>query len=260
MVKRLTEDPDPARATADFHGLRIAREHGIPSPQPILLDAEGEVLGTPGIVSRFVEGKQVARPDDTVAWARELARILLRIHAIGLTAEDREQLYHGNTMGLYFLDGHYPEQMAGHPLSDEIYGAVRELRRDLRETPAVFLHMDFWPGNVLWNDGRISAVLDWDAASFGDPALDVAYFRMNMYLRGLKEAADPFLDFYESESGPVRSLGFWELACAARPLPAPVEWIPACFEMGDASSSAERGETDYFEFVADAERRAYAGR
>ena len=30
MVKRLTEDPDPARATADFHGLRIAREHGIP--------------------------------------------------------------------------------------------------------------------------------------------------------------------------------------------------------------------------------------
>ena len=120
--------------------------------------------------------------------------------------------------------------------------------------------MDYWPGNILWHEGRISAVLDWDAASFGDPALDGGYFRMNMYLRGLKEAADPFLACYEAEAGPVRNLGFWELACAARPLPAPVNWIPASFDMGDESRTSERAESDYAEFVADAKRRAYAGR
>ena len=32
VVKRMTDDPDPERATADFHGLRIARKHGIPAP------------------------------------------------------------------------------------------------------------------------------------------------------------------------------------------------------------------------------------
>ena len=66
---------------------------------------------------------------------------------------------------------------------------------------SAFLHMDYWPGNILWHKGQISALVDWDAASYGDPALDVAYFRMNMYIRGIKEAADMFLDQYEAESG-----------------------------------------------------------
>ncbi len=260
VVKRMTEEPDAARATADFHGLRIARRHGIAAPEPIYLDATGELMGWPGIVSGFVEGKQIARPEDPIAWSRDLARLLLRIHAIGLHTRDRSYLYDGNNLGLYFLSDHWPEKMAGHPLSDEIFDTVRELRHNLCGTPAVFLHMDYWPGNILWHEGRVSAVLDWDAASFGDPALDVGYFRMNMYLRGLKEAADPFLACYEAEAGPVRNLGFWELACAARPLPAPVNWIPASFEMGDGSRTAERAESDYSEFVADAKRRAYAGR
>ena len=83
-------------------------------------------------------------------------------------------------------------------------------------TARCFLHMDFWPGNILWVDGRISAVLDWDASAYGDPAIDVGNFRMEMHLRGIKEAADPFLEYYQALSGPVRNLGFWELACAAR--------------------------------------------
>ena len=62
VVKRMTDDPDPERATADFHGLRIARKHGIPAPEPVLLDATGELLGTPGIVTTFVDGTQNANP------------------------------------------------------------------------------------------------------------------------------------------------------------------------------------------------------
>ena len=121
--------------------------------------------------------------------------------------------------------------------------------------------MDYWPGNVLWHEGRISAVLDWDAAAYGDPALDVAYFRMNMYLRGIKEAADIFLKHYEAESGArVRNLGFWELSRAAGPLPNPALWIPMSREMGDAGSTDDRADTDYYEFVENARRKAYNGR
>ena len=103
-------------------------------------------------------------------------------------------------------------------------------------------------------------VLDWDAAGYGDRALDVAYFRMNMHLRGIKEAADIFLDCYESESGAVSNLGFWELACAARSLPNPAGWIPASREMGDLGSTDDRADTDYYEFVRGAMQRAYSGR
>ena len=131
VVKRMTDDPDPERATADFHGLRIARKHGVPAPEPVLLDATGELLGVPGIVTTFVEGTQNANPSDPKSWARDIAELLLRIHDIRLDAEERRQIYDGNELGLYFLSGEYPERMAGHPLSDTIYDAIRELRGGL---------------------------------------------------------------------------------------------------------------------------------
>ena len=260
VVKRMTDDPDPERAAADFHGLRIARKHGVPAPEPLYLDRTGELLGIPGIVSGFIEGEQVSYPDDVRSWAVEIARALLRVHDARPSAEERRHIYEGRWMGLYFLRDSWPETMAGHPLTDAIFGAVLELRAGLRRVRPVFLHMDYWPGNILWHRGRISGLVDWDAASYGDPALDVGYFRMNMYLRGIKEAADIFLDYYESESGRVENLGFWELACAARPLPAPALWLPEYYEAGDVRAIVSRAERDFREFVELAVRRAYEGR
>ena len=259
VVKRMTDEPDPERATADFHGLQIARNHGIAAPEPVLLDAKGELLGVPGIVTRFARGRQIANPEDPVKWARDLADLLLKIHDVSTNADERQGIYDGNDLGLYFLTGHWPNKMSGHPLSDTIYSAIRELRFGIRKVPPVFLHMDYWPGNVLWLDGGVSAVLDWDAAGYGDPALDVGYFRMNMYLRGIKEAADIFLEHYEAARGPVRNLGFWELARAAGPLPDPAAWIPSSREMGDLGATDDRADTDYYEFVEDAIRRAREG-
>ena len=46
---------------------------------------------------------------------------------------------------------------------------------------------------------------------------------------------------------------------AARALPDPVLWIPESREMGDAGATDKRVDTDYYEFVAEAVRRAYAG-
>jgi aminoglycoside phosphotransferase (APT) family kinase protein len=75
VVKLLTDDPEDAarRAAADFHGLKVARAHDIPAPEQILLDETGEVLGVPGIVTRFVEGRQIAGPE-TLRRGRRLSR------------------------------------------------------------------------------------------------------------------------------------------------------------------------------------------
>ena len=105
VVKRMTDDPDPQRATADFHGLHIARNHGIPAPEPVLLDAAGEVLGTPGIVTTFVRGAQIASPENPIEWARDLADLLLRIHDISPDADERKHIYSGNDLGLLYVSG-----------------------------------------------------------------------------------------------------------------------------------------------------------
>ena len=105
----------------------------------MLLDATGELLGVPGIVTTFVGGTQNANPSDPKSWARDIAELLLRIHDVSPDADERRHIYDGNELGLYFLSGEYPERMAGHPLSDTIYDAIGELRGGLTSAiPAFF--------------------------------------------------------------------------------------------------------------------------
>ncbi len=225
VIKQLTDSLDSERATAEFQGLTIAHRRGIPVPEPLFLDADGSFLGVPGLVTGFIEGRQVMKPGDVAAWAEDMAEILLSIHDIAPSAEESADLYEGEEIGLYFLSGRWPAANAGHPLAGPIYDAIEQFRPALASTRPAFLHMDFWPGNVLWHQGRIAAIVDWDGAAVGDRALDVGNFRMEMHLRGIREAADIFLRRYEADAGAVENLAFWELAAAARPLPDPEAWL-----------------------------------
>jgi aminoglycoside phosphotransferase (APT) family kinase protein len=36
---------------------------------------------------------------------------------------------------------------------------------------SVLLHGDFWPGNTLWKDGQLVAIIDWEDAASGDLSL-----------------------------------------------------------------------------------------
>jgi aminoglycoside phosphotransferase (APT) family kinase protein len=41
------------------------------------------------------------------------------------------------------------------------------------DAPAVWLHADLMPGNLLVRDGRLAAVIDLGAVTIGDPAVDL---------------------------------------------------------------------------------------
>jgi aminoglycoside phosphotransferase (APT) family kinase protein len=141
-----------------------------------------------------------------------------------------------------------PDYMRAHPRGPTVWAAARELLPALEEVEPTLVHIDYWPGNVLWAEGRIAAVVDWEEASCGDRGIDVAYCRMQMYLRGVSSSADEFLDAYERAAGKrVSNLGFWELAAAARPMHSPEGWI-------DASPEKER----FTQFIAGAMERARA--
>ena len=48
-----------------------------------------------------------------------------------------------------------------------------------RNSP-VLLHGDFWPGNILWKDGQLVGIIDWEDAALGDPLADVANSRLEV--------------------------------------------------------------------------------
>ena len=219
------------KARREFRTFKLLKGHGIPAPQPLYLDEKGAILGTPGIVTRYVPGQAVMLPanppDDPVSWAGALAALLARIHSIPCDSAARSFLLDANAEATWFARSEAaPDFMSAHPDGALVWQAVRDLLPDIRPVPPTLVHVDYWPGNVLWDEGRITAVLDWEEAAYGDPGIDVAYCRMDMFLSGMGQAADEFLGVYEEEMGQrVANLGFWELAAAARPMSDPMEWV-----------------------------------
>lgn len=57
----------------------------------------------------------------------------------------------------------------------------------------MLLHGDFWPRNLLWQDGRVVAVLDWEHAACGDPQSDVACTQLELKYLFDDELVDLFL-------------------------------------------------------------------
>ena len=237
------------KARREFKTCKLLKAHGIPVPQALYLDDEGKLLGVPGIVTRYVPGELVmppaSPPADPLSWARALATVLTRIHSIFCDSIAQSFLLDANAEATWFARSKAaPDYMKAHPDGALVWKTVRGRLPDLKPVSPALVHVDYWPGNVLWNEGRITAVLDWEEAAYGDPGIDVAYCRMDMVLNGLDQAADEFLAVYEAEMGPVANLGFWELAAAARPMFDPVGWI-------EESPEKER----FRQFIADAKKR-----
>jgi aminoglycoside phosphotransferase (APT) family kinase protein len=215
------------KARREFKAFELIHEHGIPGPEPLLLDDTGALLGAPGIVTRCVPGAlRLDAPSEPLAWARKLATMLAKIHAIPLDKAARSFLLEANGEATWFLQGQAaPEFMQKYPGGARLWQAIHASYPSLRPVRPALVHLDYWVGNVLWEAGEISAVLDWEEAACGDPVIDVAYARMNMCLMGLPDAADEFLQAYESESGrTAENLAIWEMAAAARPMLDPEAW------------------------------------
>ncbi len=239
------------KARREFKTFELLNQYKVPAPEALYLDMKGEVLGIPGIVTGFVPGSlMMDTPPDPMDWARKLARTLAHIHSIPCGEEVQEFLLKGNSEASWFLRADAPPSyMQAYPGGAELWYLLQALYPNLEPVLPTLLHIDYWSGNILWHENEISAVIDWEEAAYGDPAIDVGYARMNMCLMGLPNAADEFLNVYEAEmGGKVENLGVWELAACVRPMIDPEDWLVV---------GMDGLHTDLFlQFIADAKERS----
>jgi len=246
------------KAAREFKTLALLQQHHIPAPAPLLLDKSGELLGSPGIVTSFMPGQQTIRPANQAAWAIELAQTLAQIHAIPLAEADKRFLLNGNEEVVWFLrNANAKEKMWMHPDGRSTWQAVHDLLPTIQPVPPALVHIDYWLGNILWQEDRITAVLDWEEASFGDPGYDVAYLRLELAMLGTEKLANAFLKAYEQAYGrPVANLAFWELAAAARFMPDPEGMIPEWQALQPGAYSVTAVRQNFSDFIASTKRRA----
>ena len=88
------------------------------------------------------------------------------------------------------------------------------------------VHGDLWHGNTLWQDGRLTAVLDWDCAGVGPAGIDLGSLRCDAAWCHGVEAAEHVLRGWEAEAGrPASDVPYWD-AVASLASPPDMGWFP----------------------------------
>lgn len=216
---------NPRIAADEFKLLQILKSKRLLVPAPYHFDSSGAIFPNPFIVIEFIEGKQKDIPRNVNTAIHELATSLSNIHKIK-----------GSNPELSFLPKQeeiYAEKLEKRPaIIDESLneGRIREMLESVWPFPkvnkTVLLHGDYWPGNILWKDGQLIAILDWEDAALGDPLADFANSRLEILWAYGMAAMNDFTNQYKSMCAAIefKYLPYWDLFAALRPASRISEW------------------------------------
>lgn len=158
---------------------RLAPLLPLPVPRPLAVGAPGEGYPFPWSVQSWLPGTPSgsARIDDLRRFGAELAGFLRTLQSIDVhegPPAGAHSFFRGGPLAVYdeetrrcleALQGRIDTRAAV-----EVWEAA--LAAPWRG-PAVWVHGDVAPGNLLVEDGRLSAVIDFGCCAVGDPACDL---------------------------------------------------------------------------------------
>ena len=220
--KWVKEEPDVA--VREAVSLQHATRAGLPAPALIAVDADGQHCGVPATLVARLEGSVVLEPTDRKQWLRGLAETAARIHrvdAAGFRWKHRR-----------YNDG-VPLTVPRWSKQQEAWAkAIEIVEGPPRSYSECFVHRDYHPSNVLWQNGRVSGVVDWVNGCRGPAGIDVAWCRHNLANLHSVSVADEFLTAYVAEAGSEFQYDpYWDLMSVVELLPGP----PSMYEGWRAS-------------------------
>ncbi len=210
---------NPRIATTEYRLLTSLHRTGLPVPQPFLADESGTIVPGPCLLAEFADGAPVTAAPVPPGFTRQLAAMLARVHRSGITPTEVGFLPDMREAASRRLERQSVAD-PDHALSEPaIRAALAANWPPAQVNRSVLLHGDYWPGNTLWLDGRLAAVIDWEDAAFGDPLADLGNARLELTMLFGAVAAEDFTSGY-SASMPgldVTALPWWDLYAALRP-------------------------------------------
>jgi aminoglycoside phosphotransferase (APT) family kinase protein len=176
--------------SADWYVPQIDKEHRwlpvlasqvpLPIPQPVAQGSPGRGFPRPWSVYRWLPGRYatIDRITDLSAMASALAEFLVALRTIDASGGPEPQMY-GNRGGpVSWWDEGTRRAIAAaepdmdqHALTDAWEASLGAPHWDANP---VWVHGDISPANLLVDDGRLSAVIDFGSCGVGDPACDLA--------------------------------------------------------------------------------------
>lgn len=210
-------------ASKEFHLTRQLAAVGLHVAQPLALHRDTTSDG-PWLVTEWVAGTSVVAPSGLDGALTQMADYLARLHRV-----DLDQL---RVPGLDFIEDPIPELANRLPAS-----VVRRPNAD------VVLHGDFWPGNILFADGELVAVIDWEDAARGDPLVDLACARVEIACAYGATATEQFTARYFDAGRRLddHDLPLWDMYVSSTALASMHRW-----GLSTADEATRRATTEQF--------------
>ena len=170
------------RVAVEVHMLRHLQRRGFPGPIPVR-DAEGgyvgEYRGRPYLLSTIVPGKHSENP--SVAQLKQVAGCMGNLHRMSRgyrpPSSGRGE---PDPRGFVWKAAQSKAEKAG--WNEQARGKVKRIRCELdslrfpNSLPKGICHADYHHSNVLFKDGRLSGLVDFDDARHARVVFDIANF------------------------------------------------------------------------------------
>jgi aminoglycoside phosphotransferase (APT) family kinase protein len=165
--------------------LQVAHRHGVRVPQPYAIDTSGRVIGTPFMALGYATGRSVGTlfefPPRNAELGGEVARQLALIHAIPMS-ELGVKVMGPEVATVDRIRGEIDKSYAGWQSVGRYSAIIEEGFRRLRQHihladgQRTLVHGDIGLHNMMVENNRVTAMLDWEFTKLGNPADDLGYF------------------------------------------------------------------------------------
>ncbi len=187
---RLGEDMSVRLPSAERYAAQVEKEHRwlpklapllpLPIPTPLAKGAPTDDYPFPWSVYRWIEGENAAigRIADPVEFATTLAAFLTALYRIDPTdgpPPGPHNFFRGAPPEVYDAESRQALASLEDEIDTDLARATWEGALEATwQGPPVWFHGDVAAGNLLVEDGRLSAVIDFGTSGVGDPACDLA--------------------------------------------------------------------------------------
>jgi len=214
----------PVADTAGAHEQLVLRTlDGLSGLAPKWLggDLDARWSDHPTSVISWLDGQADITPTDPDRWAGELGRALAVVHS---APNDRLT----ELPSVFDRCGGSRQALDG-PLATR----VRSRWAQIVASAEVLTHTDFWSGNVVWRDRKLTGIVDWSGGARGPHGFDLGWCRLDLVLLFNEEIADVFLDSYEAAMGQaVGEIVLWDRWATARSCNGVGSWAPNYAPLG----------------------------
>lgn len=240
----------PQAVSREFKRLQTLHRGGIAVQKPVFCDESGSQFGRPALVIEYIDGRPDLNPANPASTIEQIANRLAEIHRFEATASD---LALPDGTACRFENNASDVMPQADPVFqvDRIWNTLANHSGTQSLNQPVLLHGDFWPGNTLWRDGSLVAVIDWEEATRGDPLFDLSIGRLDLWWVFGRSAMEAFTRSYLTHN-PVDTslLPLWDLRTALRPVTNLAAWADAYIPLDRPDITLESMQTIHTEFVA----------